>query len=279
MKGLLFTPEMALAVMAGRKTQTRRVVPGTIKPCRVLDDTASYLVTPTKATPPRPLPGDFCQVSVGDVVCLLTTWAVAKKYDRVKPSKLPKKAWATLWHAGMTKRKPLCNVPPLGRSRPGRFLPNSMRHLMQWLKIEDVDVQRVRQITDADAIAEGVKSVNGSLNMWAYYHPEGIDPAMVCGTPRRSFRSLWNSINAARGKSWASNPQVFVIKFVKVGTVNGGTFTLSVGGRTSAPLAYNASQRAVSKVLRTMMQPDSKASASELAFRKKIRSQVKALTG
>jgi hypothetical protein len=207
MKGLLFTPEMARAVIAGRKTQTRRVVPGKLK---LYEEGWSL-----DGQAPRTCDIDWCQYEPGTTVCLLTTWAVAEEFDHIRPSKLPKRAWRTLWHAGMTKRKPLANVPPLGRSRPGRFLPNAMRHLMPSLAITDVDVQRVRQISDADAIAEGIaEKYPGAL---AHYDDGsfsgGPSPSLVCHSPRRSFRSLWNSINAVRGKSWARNPQVFVIKF------------------------------------------------------------------
>lgn len=210
MKGLLFTPEMARAVLRKNmppKTQTRRVVPGVIKPCRVFDDTYYYMETEKKATPPRDIPADFCHYRPGEIVCLLTTWAVEEKYDHVRPSEIPMAAFPSFWHAGMSKRKPLANVPPLGKSRPGRFLPNAMRHLMPALTIGDVDVQRVREITEVDAIAEGVEPIG--LYDWRHYG----DDAVACSSARRSFRSLWNSINAKRGKSWARNPQVFVVKF------------------------------------------------------------------
>lgn len=199
MKGLLFTPEMARAVIAGRKTQTRRVVPGVIKPCRIGEDVYYSHFAKSTSPHPRPLPGDWCQYQPGEKVCLLTTWAVAKQFDDLKPTELsPRIAPARFWHAGMGTLKPEW----AGKSRPGRFLPNKLRHLMPALEIVDVDVQRVREITEEDAKAEGVVCK-------VKYH----GTTATIETARIAFRSLWNSINAERGYSWARNPQVFVITF------------------------------------------------------------------
>lgn len=223
MKGLLFTPEMAYAVLTGRKTETRRVVPGRMK--RYEEGWS------LNGDAPRTLPGDWCHVHEGDEVCVLTTWAVAAKYDDVRPSDLPKAAFATFWHAGTTCVKPLCRVPALGKSRPGRFLPNTMRHLMPKLRIEEVVVRHVREIDEASAVAEGVTTeeylveashgsavvrppirsqiplrgtITGALGMVTKVTPLGA---------RRAFQALWDTINRKRGHGWARNPQVFVIRF------------------------------------------------------------------
>lgn len=200
MKGLLFTPKMAQAVMDGRKTQTRRVVPGKLK---LYEEGWSL-----DGLAPRTCDIDWCQYEPGETVCLLTTWAVAVQFDGLKPTELsPRIALERFWHAGMNTPKPNW----AGKSRPGRFLPNILRHLMPSLKIVDVDVQRVRQISETDAMAEGVKRDGGG---WIYIEEDGTPSHSVrCSTAHRAFRSLWNSINAARGYSWARNPQVFVIKF------------------------------------------------------------------
>lgn len=85
---------------------------------------------------------------------------------------------------------------------------------MPRLQITDVDVHRLRQISKADAIAEGIATnylSNGVAVFLDYeYRPCG---SLWSADPRESFRTLWNSINAVRGYSWARNPQVFVIKF------------------------------------------------------------------
>lgn len=228
MKGLLFTPEMARAVIAGRKTQTRRVVPGKIKPCRIGDDVYYALLAKSASPHPRSLPSDWCQYQPGETVCMLTTWAVAKQFDHLKPTKLsPRIAPVLFWHAGSGSPKPGW----AGKSRPGRFLPNKLRHLMPALKIVDVDVQRVRHISGADAVAEGVPADyfvefagGGSAIVTSpsmapevgFTFTPGGKTTKVEPRARENFRVLWNSINAARGYSWQKNPQVFVIKFEEV---------------------------------------------------------------
>lgn len=77
-------------------------------------------------------------------------------------------------------------------------------HMPRWasritLKIKSINVERVQDITEADAIAEGVYSDSGF----------GIFDISA----RVLFKSLWNSINSKRGYGWDVNPWVWVIEF------------------------------------------------------------------
>ena len=83
-------------------------------------------------------------------------------------------------------------------------------HMPRWasridLEITGVRVERLNEISDADAMAEGceglkhVPSVGGML-----------DP------PRFEFQRLWESINGQG--SWAANPWVWVVEFKRVET-------------------------------------------------------------
>jgi hypothetical protein len=79
-------------------------------------------------------------------------------------------------------------------------------HMPRWasrisLEITGVRVERVQDISEADALAEGVDRTNTSLPGYA--------------TER--FRRLWDSINAARGFGWEVNPWVWVIEFRRCG--------------------------------------------------------------
>lgn len=66
------------------------------------------------------------------------------------------------------------------------------------LLIKSVRVERLQKISEADAKAEGVTAWHDTIN-GTVYAPE--------------FKALWDTINAKRGHSWASNPWVFVIEF------------------------------------------------------------------
>lgn len=74
-------------------------------------------------------------------------------------------------------------------------------HMPRWAsrisrEITDVRVERLQDISEADARAEGI----------------ALDD---CITPRAEFAELWNSINGKRAP-WASNPWVWVIEFKRV---------------------------------------------------------------
>lgn len=76
-------------------------------------------------------------------------------------------------------------------------------------------VQRVQEISEENAIAEGVEWLHGG------YHDDDDVFRNYRGGPdfggsdaaRRSFRSLWDSLNAGRGFGWDANPCVVAITF------------------------------------------------------------------
>jgi hypothetical protein len=65
------------------------------------------------------------------------------------------------------------------------------------LEITSIRVERVQDISEQDAIAEGINPEE---------HPFDAPPIM-------QFALLWDSINAKRGYSWGSNPSVWVVEF------------------------------------------------------------------
>jgi len=74
------------------------------------------------------------------------------------------------------------------------------------LEITEARVQRVQEISEEDARAEGVI-------------PEYAERAIDVGhawTAIPLFRSLWGSINDKRGFGWDVSPWVWVIEFVKI---------------------------------------------------------------
>ena len=92
-------------------------------------------------------------------------------------------------------------------------------HMPRWasrinLEITGVRVERVQEIGEADAIAEGI-----------YKHFDDDDDGPVwgwrsgmgyVGPPINAFRALWDSINAKRGFGWDANPWVWVLEFKRV---------------------------------------------------------------
>jgi len=81
--------------------------------------------------------------------------------------------------------------------KPSIHMPKSAARI--WLEVTDIGVERVREITEEDAMAEGV--ILGQF-------PNDIPSAAFC--------SLWISINGA--ESWNSNPWVWVVSFKVLST-------------------------------------------------------------
>jgi hypothetical protein len=104
----------------------------------------------------------------------------------------------------------------LWRYKTARFMPRWASRIT--LEINGVRVERVQNITETDAEAEGVERwVIG--DGWREY---GLSPAdeSACGAPmetaRESFRTLWDSINSARGYGWDANPWVWAVEFKRL---------------------------------------------------------------
>lgn len=96
----------------------------------------------------------------------------------------------------------------------GRFSWKPGIHQPRWatrltLEVTDVRVERVRDICDDDALAEGVVL---AINPIAG-RDINIDGEYWSGGPTRMFRELWNSLNAKRGFGWGKNPWVSATTF------------------------------------------------------------------
>lgn len=79
-------------------------------------------------------------------------------------------------------------------------------HMPRWasritLEITKIRVERLQDISEADAIREGID-----------WRKEGPTYARVMG----AFADLWDSINAKRGYGWDMNPWLWVVEFKQV---------------------------------------------------------------
>lgn len=83
-----------------------------------------------------------------------------------------------------------------------------------WLEIIDVRVERLQDISEKDAISEGIHQTFISDNRadcaWKNYMDNGRGSLQ----PKDSFNSLWESINGA--DSWSNNPWVWVVEFKRI---------------------------------------------------------------
>ena len=87
------------------------------------------------------------------------------------------------------------------RWRPSIHMPRWASRLK--LEITEVRVERLQDISEADALAEGCVGGHGAIPGYNY-----------AATPGEQFRALWGSINGPA--AWDENPWVWVIGFKSV---------------------------------------------------------------
>lgn len=188
---IIFSDPMVRAILSGTKTQTRRV----IKPQhqRFIDLPVAEQL---RRWDERPFPHG----RPGDKLWVREAHYIIGEYREV------------FFRATQDSN----NSPAL--SWPGPWRPSI--HMPRWasritLEVTGVRCERLRDISEADAQAEGVeRTVTG--DGWRRY----ADPSWeAVGLPpfadaRSSFRSLWEHINGTG--SWDANPWVWVIEFERI---------------------------------------------------------------
>lgn len=100
--------------------------------------------------------------------------------------------------------------------RHARYMPRDVCRIL--LEITDIRVERLQEISEADAIAEGMcrgdipADEDGPNRIgWMAGLDDGKSGLSV--TTQDAFRKLWNQLNGPRGFDWNSNPFVWSINF------------------------------------------------------------------
>ena len=96
--------------------------------------------------------------------------------------------------------------PLSGKWRPSLLMPRWACRLV--LPLVSVRVERVQDITEEDAKAEGVERISAGPG-WECWM--GYGPSSSCKTARDAFRSMWISIYGE--ESWDANPWVWVAEW------------------------------------------------------------------
>lgn len=184
---ILFSGPMVRALLDCRKTQTRRVVkpePWAVMPHKAGDQPWAYGF---KFYPGSTTNGDSFRMKcpfgyVGDRLWVRETWC---NYPMAGNDGAP----------GLIYRA-TSDVIPKGYWKPSIFMPRWASRIT--LEITDVRVERLNDISEADAVREGVQCA-------------GV-PASL--TNRGAFAKLWESING--DGSWKQNPWVWVIDIKRI---------------------------------------------------------------
>lgn len=168
-KPIIFSGPMVRALLDGRKTQTRRI----IKDCANV------------------------RISIGDRLWVRENFCVCNEcgyYDQCADAN----------SAGIGDRKCCrsCDSMLPKRMRPSIHMPRWASRLT--LIVTDVRVQRLQDISNEDAIAEGIKPHGHAFTGYG-------NQSDIWMAPYESFESLWNSLHGP--DAWSENPWAAAITF------------------------------------------------------------------
>lgn len=211
-----FKAPMVRAILDGTKTQTRRAVKlrdllqirrGDATHYRGVrpDDTMRRAVSDVGADGVVKL----CPYGQpGDRLWVREAWRTVAGADDIPPRDLMNVESFTRYEADAAK------PAGMGKLRPGMFMPRWASRIL--LEVVSVRVERLQDISEADARAEGVCELPGQAaepGCW-WTADVGAGAAMHGRTPSGAYRLLWESINGP--DSWDANPWVWVVEFKRV---------------------------------------------------------------
>lgn len=185
-KPILFNTDMVKAILRGQKTVTRRVAKG-IYPY------SEY--------------GDFFTTINGESTGPISAENIIKLKSRYQPGDMlyVRETWSE-WTGGYIYRAKLPPFPQAGETSTTRWYPSI--HMPKaaariFIKVLDVRVERLQDITEEQAKAEGCNS------------------GLLTGpcTARGQFENLWNSTIKEPDfdrYGWNANPWVWVIEFERI---------------------------------------------------------------
>jgi hypothetical protein len=185
-RGILFSAPMVRAILAGTKTQTRRVVKP--QPERDHRGVMMWPLGPHRrigfeGKDVHPDLHEYCPYGVpGDRLWVREAWRAPSCIDDLMPSEIPAGYSISFTANGGQQYN--------GRPRPGMFMPRWASRIT--LEVTGVRVERLQDIRDDEAIAEGCTG-DGLID------------------PSEEYAALWDSING-RG-AWATNPWVWCVSF------------------------------------------------------------------
>ena len=217
-KPILFNTDMVRAIMDGRKTCTRRIVKDGIPDDEMWGYTA---FTPKGYISCRGVYADgygegFYKLPYqpGDLLYVRETWGISNLDDESKMAYIVYRASEEQKNEGCREvHLPDEKIEKMYESmaesepewRPSIHMPKEAARI--WLKVTDVRVERLQDITGKSVLREGINS---------HVHP---DADYFDGNQREVFAELWDSTikkSDLDRYGWDANPYVFVIEFVKI---------------------------------------------------------------
>jgi hypothetical protein len=194
LRPILFNTEMVQAILEDRKRQTRRVAK--LNGCKSFDVPSDW----DKEAIDHWTGGKCPFGKIGNVLWVRETWnkSDSKYYFKASPETLPEYILNNHWGVDDCIWKPSIHMP--------------FEACRLFLEITNIRVERLHEISENDAIKEGLISLDykghPSYTHNKDKHPNGFGSATGC------FSHLWQSVYGA--ESWNANPWVWVIEFKQI---------------------------------------------------------------
>ena len=207
---IIFSTDMVKAILENRKTQTRRVM----KPQPVLER-GVYRWIPRPLNPKRT--GQYVDINVSDHSDLMRGYC---PYGKASDTLWVRESWRCEGHgeggefAIRYRADNALSIPAIRKYSNGDKWRPSI-HMPRWasrisLEILDVRVQRLQEITEEDAQAEGI------FKRGYWWDIVGEGDGISDKGARDAFPTIWNTINKKRDFGWDQNPFVWVLTFKRV---------------------------------------------------------------
>lgn len=235
-----FSDDMSLSIRDLLKTKTRRAVKGGFDPqgldfVHIVEHEDPKLGHQAyfKDEKGRHL-GIKCPYRPGDIMYVRETYYQTGRWAEVPGKKT--KGGKEKWEFVPISEYVLFDAPPEGsfrkarnrkdphsvtwHKRLGRFMPK--KYARTWLEVVSVKVERLQDITDDDALKEGIEwkiKFPKEAPDERYYRDYEFNDRFAAGIlfkARHSFKTLWRKINGK--ESWDANPWVWVIEFKVLST-------------------------------------------------------------
>lgn len=199
---ILFSAPMVRAILAGTKTQTRRVVkpaPQTVRNHR----SAAWDGDPAELMKLLTTAGRRCPYGQpGDRLWVREAWKAHTTFDHLPPRDIPE---SHVWYMADDGYK------AESRYRQGMFMPRWASRIT--LEVTGVRVEGLQDISEADAKAEGIKP-HEVRQFWLFGADEERRAAIYRQAAVTPYRDLWEQINGP--ESWSANPWVWVVEFKRL---------------------------------------------------------------
>jgi len=194
MKPILFSTPMVNALQEGTKAQTRRICQYN-KAYDIFYDGKHEVEAEQTIENMKP-----CKYKVGDILWVRETWQHTKCLNLKDDNEL----YGYVYKASPNGKDFQVNMLHW-KWKPSIFMPKEAARF--YLQIEEVRCERLNDISEADAIAEGIEQ---EFDTFLDYSAKSKTGSYYLNAVE-SYATLWDKIND-KG-SWSKNPFVWVIKF------------------------------------------------------------------